>query len=447
MSKQQILPFFILVLVTLAASYFIMGASDYSSLLDKLEKNTSQVVIDANKPEEKKTQQEVETVTLDETTKTYAITGSYRSDIPQEVQQHIQAVVSEFKGYEYVPTAGGVYDLSVSVEMFNGGEYSSYAVTHSEYTGGANVNSYIRAFAYDGDTKLVSKDMFNQERVQGLIREDLKNQFGNDIWFNQDLNKDSLLDNFYFNEDDVVFVFSQYEVAPGAAGLVTVTIPTAKLSTSQNKKDFPAQLVKPEPVVTDFFSCIDVTGTILESYPRQCVFGGKTFVEKIKEAVTLPGDTITLSVSVGPERVSCTGLVEQKCLVVDGEYFYDPIKGFDNESGYRYELDIARTLQWGTTDPSQIPADAGLYEYELVRVVSKVQEIVKENTCVVAGCSSQLCISADEQNAGGGISTCEYREEYACYAMSECRVQESGACGWTLTQEVQACLANPPSLQ
>lgn len=64
--------------------------------------------------------------------------------------------------------------------------------------------------------------------------------------------------------------------------------------------------------------------------------------------------------------------------------------------------------------------------------------------CAVAGCSGQLCVSAEE--AGEIITTCEYRAEYACYQEASCEPQADGKCGWTQTPELQRCLANPPSL-
>ena len=57
--------------------------------------------------------------------------------------------------------------------------------------------------------------------------------------------------------------------------------------------------------------------------------------------------------------------------------------------------------------------------------------------CFVGGCSGQLC-SEDE----GAISTCEWREEYACYQSATCERQANGSCGWTATAELNACLGN-----
>jgi len=58
--------------------------------------------------------------------------------------------------------------------------------------------------------------------------------------------------------------------------------------------------------------------------------------------------------------------------------------------------------------------------------------------CMVGGCSSQLCGEASED--GGMVSTCEWREEYACYRSATCERQIDGKCGWTETPELTACL-------
>ncbi len=66
------------------------------------------------------------------------------------------------------------------------------------------------------------------------------------------------------------------------------------------------------------------------------------------------------------------------------------------------------------------------------------------NGCAVAGCSGQLCVSADE--AGDIVTTCEYRAEYACHKEAYCGPQADGKCGWSQTAELQRCLANPPAI-
>lgn len=55
--------------------------------------------------------------------------------------------------------------------------------------------------------------------------------------------------------------------------------------------------------------------------------------------------------------------------------------------------------------------------------------------CYAGGCSGQLC--TDQPDAA---STCEWREEYACYKGASCERQSDGQCGWTKTPELEACL-------
>jgi eight-cysteine-cluster-containing protein len=59
-----------------------------------------------------------------------------------------------------------------------------------------------------------------------------------------------------------------------------------------------------------------------------------------------------------------------------------------------------------------------------------------EGACVRSGCSGTVCVKAGEEV----VTTCEYRPEYACYDQAKCEPQADGACGWTATPELQACL-------
>lgn len=54
--------------------------------------------------------------------------------------------------------------------------------------------------------------------------------------------------------------------------------------------------------------------------------------------------------------------------------------------------------------------------------------------CVRTGCSGQICADTDM------ITTCEWRPEYECYGTASCERQADGACGWTQTPELAACL-------
>ncbi len=59
-------------------------------------------------------------------------------------------------------------------------------------------------------------------------------------------------------------------------------------------------------------------------------------------------------------------------------------------------------------------------------------------TCVKGGCSGTVCSPAGEEV----MTTCEWREEYACYQDATCEVQPDGKCGWTMTDALTSCLAS-----
>lgn len=55
--------------------------------------------------------------------------------------------------------------------------------------------------------------------------------------------------------------------------------------------------------------------------------------------------------------------------------------------------------------------------------------------CVISGCSAQIC--GEEEM----VSTCEYREAYACYKTAKCERQATGKCGWSETAQLRQCLS------
>jgi len=60
-----------------------------------------------------------------------------------------------------------------------------------------------------------------------------------------------------------------------------------------------------------------------------------------------------------------------------------------------------------------------------------------QGSCYVVGCSAQVCSDTEDL-----ATTCEWKEEYACYKSATCKRQTSGQCGWTETAELKMCLGN-----
>ena len=117
---------------------------------------------------------------------------------------------------------------------------------------------------------------------------------------------------------------------------------------------------------------------------------------------------------------------------------------------------VQRTSIFSTAYAPSMTESEPAFEEELPAVEMTVEEELEElsvptapiaqpapvvaKKCYVTGCSSQLCSS--EQ---GMMSTCEYREEYACYQTATCEVQSDGECGWTQSEELSSCLMNSGS--
>lgn len=74
------------------------------------------------------------------------------------------------------------------------------------------------------------------------------------------------------------------------------------------------------------------------------------------------------------------------------------------------------------------------------RLPTSVANLVveEEGACIVTGCSSQVCSNEEV------ITTCEWKDAYACYQTAVCERQSDGACGWTSTEELTTCLETSP---
>lgn len=60
--------------------------------------------------------------------------------------------------------------------------------------------------------------------------------------------------------------------------------------------------------------------------------------------------------------------------------------------------------------------------------------------CKRTGCGGEICADEDV------VSLCKLVPEAICYQNATCERQLNGECGWTQTEELQSCLANPPAL-
>lgn len=207
--------------------------------------------------------------------------------------------------------------------------------------------------------------------------------------------------------------------------------------------------------IDSFTACADAGFPILESYPRQCrTPDGRSFVEDIS------GSKANLIRVTNPKP----GQIITSPLTVEGEargtWFFEasfPVKLYDGEGRELIAVPAQAEGDWMTEDfvpfkvtfafaatsgPGVLVLEkdnpSGLPEYDdslTIPVVFKDSGIPL-SMCKATGCSSQICSDEDV------VTTCEFREEYACYKKAVCQRQASGQCGWTETAEFSLCMQN-----
>lgn len=163
----------------------------------------------------------------------------------KDIRGHTQRVIDIFMDQAKDELAGyraqtPEYDwtphiLGIGYRAHTIGGYTWYVLSQYHYTGGANGTQIVKVFGYNalGDTVLLrdivmpgkEQDVLTavQEALYafvGVSRTD-DDLFGSAI---RDLTFDMLTD-FYLTDTEAVFLFSEYDVAPGAFGAVEIAIP------------------------------------------------------------------------------------------------------------------------------------------------------------------------------------------------------------------------------
>lgn len=113
---------------------------------------------------------------------------------------------------------------------------------------------------------------------------------------------------------------------------------------------------------------------------------------------------------------------------------------------YRPYLQVLKTKD-ALPDAASSP-DHQITRGEMAEIIYRIKNPgVTDGTlakCVVSGCSGQLCV---EEGSDSGVTTCEFRDEYACYKTAQCGRQQDGSCGWTQDAALSACLKDPTQAQ
>ncbi len=213
--------------------------------------------------------------------------------------------------------------------------------------------------------------------------------------------------------------------------------------------------------VSNFAECVNQGYTVLETYPEQCrTPDGKVFTQVIEEEdFNEPlSDEVTIHNPQPDQFVSSPLLVNG---YVPGPWFFE---GFFPVELHNSTGEVIATAQGTVADGSDWMTEEFVYfeatlEFDQENITESGTVVLRKSNpsglpenedsesvsikfstatasggCVITGCSSHICAEEDQ------VTTCEYREEYACYQTAKCERQSDGACGWTMTDELQACL-------
>lgn len=222
-------------------------------------------------------------------------------------------------------------------------------------------------------------------------------------------------------------------------------------------------VVVQKSLITNFEECKNAGFPVMESYPEQCRDGeGNLFVQIIEnpDVVTNPpsmsvpapstssaifNKAVTLKINeviIFPDnlKVELKEINDSRCPKdVQCVWAGELSALFLLSNG---KLSAPQELRLGTTNNKTGIAEG--YNLVLQSATENTATIIVSNTastssskkCYIGGCSAQLCTDQKDM-----MSTCEYREEYACFKTAKCEVQKSGECGWTDSSELALCLS------
>lgn len=168
-------------------------------------------------------------------------TGNEKVD--KLIEQFVEPIVDEFRRIsdESEQTLSTPYDLIIKSHVYSFSEaINSIQLNIYEYTGGAHSNEYYKTYTYDKTSGEIYdfKDLFQEEHnplntIFPLIKEDLSFLDDQD-WLEEGTGEEpddfKSYQNFVLTEDEIIFTFPAYQIAPYSEGPQEVRIPLADIN-------------------------------------------------------------------------------------------------------------------------------------------------------------------------------------------------------------------------
>ncbi len=165
-----------------------------------------------------------------------------KDDIERQAEEYYQE--AQKNGWEIRP-----YQLFIEYDLkTNNEDYLSFTLTYYTYTAGANGMTVVSCINIDkkANMPIHLQDLFPEgadykTRINTEIAKqiELRSQDKEEMFFEGDMGFKSISDtqDFYLKDNDIVIVFSKYEIAPGAMGIPEFAIDLAELKDSLTVKD------------------------------------------------------------------------------------------------------------------------------------------------------------------------------------------------------------------
>jgi len=196
--------------------------------------NTSQEIVSEPKVSEETT---LTTKTINEDTATYVVDVKYPQfgipAIDADIKTKVDAAVAEFRSLPPNPpeSATAKNEFNGTFEaVYAGADVISAKLILSQYTGGAHPMTIVSGVNYDPSTgkQILQADAFRMigktvQQVSAEVTAKLKARIG-DAFFEEgaDTNPENY-SSFDISENEVTFIFQQYQVAPYALGVQEVS--------------------------------------------------------------------------------------------------------------------------------------------------------------------------------------------------------------------------------
>lgn len=123
-----------------------------------------------------------------------------------------------------------------------------------------------------------------------------------------------------------------------------------------------------------------------------------------------------------------------------GSISYTKISGINKVGGFREDVAILKTENFYILALTNGESNSLEYLSQILSTFTFLVDNTNASTdeCVKGGCSGTGCL--EKSKADQLSTTCEWKEEYACYRTATCERQLNGRCGWTQTNELLSCL-------